>query len=141
VGLSGEVLDEALAAAGIGRREVYVTNAVKHFKFLIRGWRRWHKQPNRREVDACRAWLEAELELCKPTVLVCLGATASQALLGATLRVTTSRGKDFTSPHALHTIATVHPSSILSQPTPEARHTALSQFVADLTLAASLLGG
>src|SRR5205085_4920300 len=116
VGPAGQLLDEALAAAGIDRATVYVTNAVKHFKWRPAGKRRLHEKPNRSEIAACKLWLEAEIRLLRPQVVVCLGATAAQALISPTFRVTKERGKLIPSALAPHLIATVHPSSILRAP-------------------------
>jgi DNA polymerase len=133
VGPAGRVFDEALDEVGIDRSSVYVTNAVKHFKFTERGKRRIHSKPNGRELRACRAWLDAELSEIQPQVLVCLGATAAQALLGADFRVTRSRGQPLE-----HTglapcvVVTVHPASILRIPDPAARHAERRAFVDDL---------
>jgi uracil-DNA glycosylase family protein len=133
VGPSGRLLDEGLAAAGIDRRRVYVTNAVKHFKFvrieLTR--RRLHKKPSAGEVKACRPWLEEEIRLVRPKVIVALGATAAQALLGPKFKVTEQRGKPVTSSLAEAVIATVHPSAVLRAPT-EVRDEARREFFADL---------
>ena len=139
VGPAGRVLDEALEAAGIGRKQAYVTNVVKHFKFEPRGKRRIHAKPTTVEIAACVPWLQAELELVRPDVLVCLGATAAQALLGRAFRVTQSRGKFVESALAPHVTATVHPSSILRAPDSEARHLAMRQFIADLRGVARVL--
>lgn len=143
VGPAGRLLDEALVAAGIDRGLVYVTNAVKHFKWEPAGKRRLHKKPGAREIAACRPWLAAELEALHPDVLVALGATAAQDLMGAEFRVTQFRGKIFrdvalgpvTAPAF---VATVHPSSIL-RGDPAEREAALAAFVADLKVVASLL--
>lgn len=133
VGPSGRLLDEGLAAAGIDRRRVYVTNAVKHFKFvrieLTR--RRLHKKPSAGEVKACRPWLEEEIRLVRPKVIVALGATAAQALLGPKFKVTEQRGKAITSSRAEVVIATVHPSAVLRAPA-EVRDEARREFFADL---------
>ena len=139
VGPAGRVLDEALARAGIDRADAYVTNVVKHFKWVPNGKRRLHKKPSTREIRACRPWLDHELEILKPQVLVCLGATAAQALLGAGFRVTAQRGEVPESTLAPHVVATVHPSSILRQQSEEDRRRELDRFVEDLRLAASLL--
>jgi uracil-DNA glycosylase family protein len=139
VGPSGRLLDEALAAAGIDRDDAYVTNVVKHFKWTPQGKRRLHKTPGAREIAACLPWLEKEIELIKPDVLVCLGATAAKALLGPGFRVTVQRGQDLPSKFATHTVATVHPSSILRQPTPADRQRELDRMIADLKVAAGLL--
>jgi uracil-DNA glycosylase family protein len=141
VGPAGRVLDEALEEAGIDRRLAYVTNAVKHFKWQGRGKRRIHQKPNAAELAACRPWLDAELSVVKPKVLVALGATAAQALLGRQFRVTKERGKPVESDLAPHVIATVHPSSILRQETEEERAEAMKAFVADLRVVARLLAG
>jgi uracil-DNA glycosylase len=140
VGPAGRVFDEALAEAGIDRREVYVTNAVKHFKWQARGKRRIHQKPNAAETAACRPWLDAELELVSPRVLVALGATAAQALLGRDFRVTKQRGVPVESDLAPNVLATVHPSSILRAPDEAARQEAYDAFVADLRAAAKLRG-
>jgi uracil-DNA glycosylase len=134
VGPAGRLFDRALADAGIDRKTVYVTNAVKHFKWEPRGKRRLHKKPAQREIWACRPWLNAELEAVKPAALVCLGATAAQALLGPDFRVTSQRGKLLESPLARCVIATVHPSSLLRAPTPEDREREYQRFVADLVV-------
>jgi uracil-DNA glycosylase len=139
VGPAGRVLDEALEEAGIDRALAYVTNVVKHFKWEPRGKRRIHAKPNWAEIAACRPWLDAELEALKPKVLVCLGATAAQALLGRQFRVTKQRGVPVESDLAPNVIATVHPSSILRQETEEDRKTAMADLVADLKVVAKLL--
>ena len=139
VGPAGKLLDRALAEAGIDRGRVYVTNVVKHFKWEPRGKRRIHAKPNASEIGACRPWLEAELELIKPEVLVCLGATASQALLGRQFRVSVDRGRVVPSLLAPHAVATVHPSAILRAPDDQARRTEMKRFVADLKKVAALL--
>ncbi|MCU1239006.1 MAG: transcriptional regulator, Fis family, partial [Candidatus Solibacter sp.] len=132
VGPAGRLLDEALEAAGIDRKHAYVTNVVKHFKWEPRGKRRIHAKPAAPEIAACLPWLAAELDLVKPDVLVCLGATASQALLGKTFRVTKERGKFVDSKLAPHVMATVHPSSILRAPDADARHAEMQAFIDDL---------
>ena len=132
VGPAGRLLDRALAEAGIDRRIVYVTNVVKHFKFEPRGKRRIHAKPNGAEIAACRPWLETEIALVKPRVLVCLGATAAQALLGRSFRVSQQRGRFVGSPLAPRVTATVHPSSILRAPDDDSRHREMAHFVADL---------
>jgi DNA polymerase len=132
VGPAGKLLDRALEEAGIERTSVYVTNAVKHFKWEARGKRRIHSRPSGREIRACRPWLEAEIELVHPEVIVCLGATAAQALLGPKFRVTESRGVPFASPWGPKIVATVHPSAILRERDDEARHRAMAAFVDDL---------
>jgi DNA polymerase len=140
VGPAGRLLDEALAEAGIDRRSVYVTNVVKHFKWKPRGARRIHDKPTRAEVDTCRLWLDGELDAVRPDVLVLLGATAAQGLLGSSFKVTQRRGEPIgNSGLARAVLATVHPSSILRERNTEARHEAERRFVADLMAAASLL--
>jgi len=139
VGPAGRVLDEALELAGIDRSLAYVTNAVKHFKWTPRGKRRIHQKPNAAEMAACRPWLNAELDALQPKVLVALGATAAQALLGRQFRVTKQRGVPVESDLAPHVIATVHPSSILRQETDEDREAAMKAFVDDLKVVAKLL--
>src|SRR6478735_5416516 len=132
VGPAGRLLDEALIEAGIDRSQTYVTNVVKHFKWEPRGKRRIHKKPNAREITACRPWLEAEIALIKPKALVCLGATAAQALLGASFKVTAHRGEFIASPLAPLVLATVHPSSILRAPDDETRRRETERFIDDL---------
>jgi DNA polymerase len=135
VGPAGKILDRALEEAGIDRKQVYVTNTVKHFKWEPRGKRRIHKKPNSREIAACRPWLEAELRAVDPGLLVCLGATAAQAILGPAFRVTRDRGKVVKSDVAPRVLATVHPSSLLRQPDEESREREYKLFVADLRAA------
>ena len=141
VGPAGRVLDEALREAGIDRGEVYVTNVVKHFKWspAERGKRRIHKKPRYSEINACRPWLDAKLRAVRPRVLVCLGATAAQALLGRTFSVTRRHGELIESPLAAYVMATVHPSSILRAPDSESRRLQMRQFVADMAKVAGLL--
>jgi uracil-DNA glycosylase family protein len=139
VGPAGRVLDDALAEAGIDRKLAYVTNAVKHFKWQARGKRRIHQKPNAAELAACRPWLDAELAVVEPRVLVLLGATAAQALLGRGFRVTRERGVPVDSDLAPNVVATVHPSSILRAPDEAARREAYATFVADLRVVAKLL--
>jgi DNA polymerase len=139
VGPAGRVLDQALEAAGIAREDVYVTNVVKHFKWEPRGKRRIHVKPRISEIRACRPWLETELALIKPRALVCLGATAAQALLGSTFKVSTERGKFVESPLASLVMATVHPASVLRAQTDEERHQAMEELVADLRTLAKRL--
>jgi DNA polymerase len=139
VGPAGRLLDRALGEAGIERREVYVTNVVKHFKWEPRGKRRIHQKPTAREIAACRPWLEAELRVLRPTVLVCLGATAAQALLGPRFRVSTERGRLVDSPLAPFVLATVHPSSVLRAPDEATRRRELERFVVDLRVVARVL--
>ena len=132
VGPAGRVLDRALEAAGIARSDVYVTNVVKHFKWVAKGKRRIHEKPNQMEIAACLPWLEAELDIVKPVALVCLGATAAQALLGPKFRVTRQRGEWIPARWAPRVMATVHPSAILRAPDEAARHAEMDRFVADL---------
>jgi uracil-DNA glycosylase len=139
VGPAGKLLDRALERAGIGRGDVYMTNVVKHFKWRPRGKKRIHQKPNADEIAACRPWLDSELAVVKPTALVCLGATAAQALLGRGFRVTRERGQFVESPLAPLVTATVHPSSILRAPDEEARRSAMDEFVHDLTKVARAL--
>jgi len=139
VGPAGKLLDRALADAGIDRRSVYVTNVVKHFKWEPRGKRRIHKKPNAAEISACRPWLDTEIALVNPRVVVCLGATAAQALIGPKFKVTTGRGEFVPSALAPFVIATVHPSSILRAPDEETRHEEMKRFTADLRKAARAL--
>lgn len=140
VGPAGRVLDEALVEVGIDRSRVYVTNVVKHFKWVARGRRRIHSKPNAREIRACRPWLEAELADVEPWVVVALGATAAQALLGATFRVTQQRGKPLEGTGlAPYVIATVHPASILRAADPESREAEGRAFVEDLKVVKGLL--
>jgi uracil-DNA glycosylase len=139
VGPAGRVLDETLAAAGIPRQEVFVTNAVKHFKWEPRGKVRLHKKPTLGEVKACRPWLESEIALVRPQGIVCLGATAAQSLLGAQFRLTRERGRFFDSPLARWITATLHPSAILRMPDPARRRAAREQLVEDLRKVAARL--
>ena len=139
VGPAGRVFDEGLAVAGIDRGAAFVTNAVKHFKWEARGKRRIHQKPNADELAACRPWLDAELDAVRPKVLVLLGATVAQALLGRQFRVTKNRGRPVESDLAPHVLATVHPSSILRQRTDEERGAAMADFVSDLRVVAKLL--
>jgi uracil-DNA glycosylase len=139
VGPAGRLLHEALAEAGIDRSEVYLTNAVKHFKWEPRGKRRIHQKPSWGEIAACRPWVEAELAVVAPRVLVCLGATAAQALLGRSVRVTRDRGQALDSPLAPIAFATVHPSSILRAPDRDTRRREEALFVEDLRAAAAAL--
>ena len=139
VGPAGKLLDRALAEAGIDRKIVYVTNVVKHFKFEARGKRRIHAKPNGSEIAACRPWLETEIALVQPRVLVCLGATAAQALLGTSFKVTQQRGRFVASTLAPRVTATVHPSSILRAPDDAGRRAELARFVADLRRVAAEL--
>jgi uracil-DNA glycosylase len=132
VGPAGKLLDEALAQAGIARTHIYITNIVKHFKSTARGKLRIHKKPNADEIAACRPWLDAEIERVRPKVIVCLGATAAQALISRDFRVSIQRGEMMKSTLAPLITATVHPSSILRAPDDEARHDEMQRFVDDL---------
>jgi uracil-DNA glycosylase len=139
VGPAGRLLDKALEEAGIDRNETYVTNAVKHFKWEPRGKRRIHKKPNAMEINACKPWLEAEIAVLKPEVIVCLGATAAQALLGRNFRVSTQRGELVESPLARYVIATVHPSSLLRAPDEETRRLEMKRFIDDFKQIAQII--
>ena len=139
VGPAGKLLDKAMVEAGIDRSQAYVTNVVKHFKWQPRGKRRIHQKPNWSEIAACRPWLDTEIALLEPRVLVCLGATAAQALLGRDFRVSRQRGELVDSPLAPNVIATVHPSSIL-RGDPETREVEYREFVRDLEKVAQLIG-
>jgi uracil-DNA glycosylase len=132
VGPAGKLLDRALIEAGIDRTEVYVTNAVKHFKWEPRGKRRIHKKPNSAEIAACQPWLEAEIAVVRPQAIICMGATAAQSLLGRDFRVTQHRGEFLEAPLAPSVTATVHPSAILRAPDEETRRIEFAKFVADL---------
>jgi uracil-DNA glycosylase len=132
VGPAGAILDRALEEAGIERRDVYVTNAVKHFKFEQRGKRRIHKKPNSAEIRACQPWLEAEMAALRPRVIVCLGATAAQSILGRSYRLTKEHGKFVEHAWAPHVTLTIHPSAILRAPDEDSRHAQYRGFVADL---------
>ena len=138
VGPAGALLDKALEEAGIDRADAFITNAVKHFKWEPRGKRRIHKKPNAMEIAACRPWLDAEIEAVKPEVIVCLGATAAQALLGKRFRVTRSRG-EIIEAEGKTMLATVHPSSILRAPDDETRRLERQKFVEDLRVIAKYL--
>jgi DNA polymerase len=142
VGPAGRLLDEALEEAGISRSDVYVTNAVKHFKWERgdKSKRRIHKKPNEAEIRACRPWLDQELKLVQPSVVICLGATAAQALLGKSFRVTKSRGQKVNASFADAVFATVHPSSILRATDSTSREVARKAFVADLKKVSRFLG-
>ena len=140
VGPAGRVLDEVLELAGVERGGVYLTNAVKHFKWEARGKRRIHAKPTWSEQMACKPWLEAELEVVRPRVLVCLGATAAQSLLGKQFRVTKERGRWLESDLAEYVTATIHPSAVLRQRDSDSRRRELAGLVADLKLVASVLG-
>ena len=141
VGPAGQLLDRALEAAGIDRRKVYVTNVVKHFNWEPKGKRRIHKKPAAEHIRACRPWLEAELRVVKPKVLVCLGATAAQAIVGRDFRLSRHRGEFVDTDLDPMVTATVHPSSILRAPDDRARREAMDAFVADLRTVARALGG
>jgi uracil-DNA glycosylase len=138
VGPAGALLDQVLEAAEIDRTDVFVTNVVKHFKWEPRGKRRLHAKPSSREIAACRPWLEAELELIKPRVIVCLGATAAQALLGRDFRVTKQRGEVLQGPYG-NVLATYHPAAVLRAPVGEAREQMKQELCEDLRTAAQLL--
>jgi uracil-DNA glycosylase family protein len=137
VGPAGVLLDEALEAAGIDRTDVFVTNVVKHFKWEPRGKRRLHAKPNSQEIAACRAWLDAELALVRPRIVVCLGATAAQALLGRSFRITQRRG-EVISGSLGDVVATYHPSAVLRAPDAEARRQMKQALIDDLKVAAQL---
>ena len=139
VGPAGRILDTSLEKAGIDRRAVYVTNLVKHFKWEPRGKRRIHQKPNSVEIAACRPWLDAEIALVAPEVIVCLGATAAQALIGRSFRVSRQRGEFVASSLAPRVLATVHPSSILRAPDDKRRRAETEKFVADLKKVAKAL--
>ena len=140
VGPAGKIMDRALEDAGIDRLQVYVTNAVKHFKWEPRGKRRIHQKPNSREIAACRPWLEAELRIVRPNLVVAMGATAAQAFFGPGFRVTRERGKVLSSKLAPRVLATVHPSSLLRQPDEKSREREYKLFVADLRAASHAAG-
>jgi DNA polymerase len=139
VGPAGALLDKALADAGLPREDVYVTNAVKHFKWEPRGKRRIHKKPRVSEVKACRPWLEAELKAVKPAIVVCLGATAAQSVLGSQFKLMAQRGRMLSSPIADQVVATIHPSAVLRAPDAAARREAYGMLVADLKVVAKAL--
>jgi uracil-DNA glycosylase len=140
VGPAGQLLNSALEEAGIDRSKTYVTNAVKHFNWEPRGKRRIHKKPNAAEIAACRPWLNAEIERLRPSVIVCLGATAAQALLGRDFRVTQHRGEFIDSPLAPHVTATIHPSAILRAPDEATRAEEMKNFIRDLKKVAKVIG-
>jgi uracil-DNA glycosylase family protein len=139
VGPAGKLLDRVLADAGINRAQVYITNVVKHFKWEPRGKRRIHKKPNAGEIAACRPWLDTEIALIKPRVIVCLGATAAQTLLGKQFRLTAHRGEFTDSPLAPFVLATVHPSSLLRAPDEDTRRRETKRFTEDLRQASRAL--
>jgi DNA polymerase len=132
VGPAGKVLEKALDTAGINRADVYVTNAVKHFKFELRGKRRIHKKPNSVEITACKPWLDSEIAALQPDIIVCLGGTAAKAVLGRQIQVTRVRGQLLQSDNAAQVAVTVHPSSLLRAPDEQSRRAAMDQFVNDL---------
>src|SRR5436190_4756818 len=134
VGPAGRLLDKALTEAGVDREHLYVTNAVKHFKWQLRGKRRLHKTPAQREIDACHQWLEREMASVKPHVVVCLGSTASKAVISKDFKVSTMRGKFVDSPHAPHVFATLHPSALLRLRDEAEKEEAFKHFVKDLSL-------
>jgi uracil-DNA glycosylase len=136
VGPAGKLLDHALVAAGLDRADVYITNIVKHFKWKPQGKRRIHDKPSASEVEACRPWFESELALIRPEVLVLLGATAAQALLGRQFRISADRGRFLESPLAPRVFATVHPSSLLRMPDEDARREETARFIEELKLVA-----
>lgn len=140
VGPAGKLLDRALEAAGIDRDDVYVTNAVKHFKWEPRGKRRIHKKPSGMQIAACRPWFDEEVRVVKPKVIVCMGATAAQALLGRNFKVTQERGKVI-SQDGMKFVATVHPSSILRAPDDASRHAEMARFTEDLRVVAEQITG
>lgn len=139
IGPAGRLLDQALEEAGIDRERIYVTNVVKHFRWERRGKRRIHKKPKSEQIEACRPWLDAELAIVKPEVIICLGATASHTLLGRDFRVTERRGEFIDSPLAPKVLATVHPSSILRAPDNQSRLIEFERFVNDLKKVAKIL--
>lgn len=136
VGPAGRLLDEAIFEAGLDRKELYVTNAVKHFKWEPRGKRRLHKKPSSRELKACQPWLEAEIEALSPEVVVCLGATAAQAIIGRSFRITQQHGQFVVTDWSPRTLATWHPSAILRAPDEERRRTMRAEMIHDLSLVA-----
>jgi len=141
VGPAGRLLDRALEAAGVDREHLYVTNAVKHFKWEARGKRRLHKTPAQREIDACHQWIEREISLVKPHVIVALGSTAAKALIGRDFKVSVQRGKFVESPLAPYVFATFHPSALLRLRDEEEKDAAFGQLVKDLKLITKALAG
>jgi uracil-DNA glycosylase family protein len=139
VGPAGRLLDTALEEAGIDPLEIYITNVVKHFKHETRGGRRFHKTPKRAEIEACRPWIDSEIAVVRPKVLVCLGATAARALLGPGVRVTVDRGRDLPTSLAPHALVTIHPSAVLRIPESADRRRELQRLTADLALAGRML--
>ena len=140
VGPAGRILDQALRAVGIDRSKCYVTNAVKHFKWKLRGKHRIHEKPGSREIEACRPWLNAEIRSLQPGIIVCLGATAVRSAFGKDLPILKNRGRWMTSLFSSKTLITVHPSSVLRAPDPEAKEKAYADFVADLNIVAKAVG-
>src|SRR5829696_7523826 len=141
VGPAGRLLDRALEAAGIDREDLYVTNAVKHFKWQLRGKRRLHKTPAQREIDACHQWIEREIQTVKPHVIVALGSTAAKAIISRDFKVSVQRGQWVESPLAPYVFATLHPSALLRLRGDEEREVAFKQLVKDLTLIKKALRG
>lgn len=141
VGPAGRILNDALDEAAIERSNAYVTNVVKHFKWEPRGRRRLHRTPNAREIRACLPWLEAEIDLVRPEVIACLGATAARVLIGRDFRVSRQHGEFVESELAPHLTATVHPSSILRRPTREERHAEMSLLIEDMRRIAKVMNG
>jgi len=141
VGPAGKLLDRAMTAAGIVRGDIYITNAVKHFSYIVRGKRRIHQKPKQIEIRACRPWLEAEIKVVRPKVVVAMGATAAQTLLGPTFRLTHHRGEVLSTELAEHIVTTVHPSSILRAPDDETRHREMTNFIEDLKSVTAVLRG
>jgi DNA polymerase len=141
VGPAGEVLDRALAEVGLDRARIYVTNVVKHFKFVLRGKRRIHEKPRTTEVVACRPWLDAEVAAIRPELLVCLGATAASAILGPQFRLLKQRGQFLQTSSGLRALATIHPSAVLRGPDEEGKAKLYAMLVEDLRTVAAALGG
>jgi len=140
VGPAGRLLDRALAEAGLDRRDLYVTNAVKHFKWKgEEGKRRIHDRPRQTEIDACRPWFRQELEIIRPRLLVCMGVTAASAVLGRRVTIASTRGRRLMSPYGIATLVTVHPSALLRMPDPRIRAEEMERFVADLRMAERLV--
>jgi DNA polymerase len=137
VGPAGRILDEGLQAAGIDRSRVYVTNAVKHFRFTQRGKRRLHEKPNAKQIRACKPWLDSEISVVRPDIIVLLGATAAQAVMGPAFLVSKQRGEVMPSPLGIPVLATVHPSSILRATDDASREAAMASFIGDLKVAAA----
>lgn len=141
VGPAGKMLAQAMETAGVARADAYVTNAVKHFKFIVRGKRRIHNKPRVVEIRACKPWLEAEITVVKPQLVVALGATAAQSLLGSSFRLMVNRGRVISDARSIPVLATIHPSAILRAPDADARHEAYASFVEDLRTARDHLRG